>query len=184
MWGGGVWEWLDPATAVEAVVRLNREGLRCRLLFLGPRAAESATLSIGGAKTASIALLARGDAFVDANAEWVPYRERLSWLRAGKIAIMLHRPTAEAEFSIRTRLFDAIAAGVPVVATGGDSRQSSWSAKDSASSFRRRTSTRSRSDPPPAHRRRFLHAVRNKSRAHPAAIRVGSRHASAGRCSE
>ncbi len=30
---------------------------------------------------------------------------------------MLHRPTAEAEYSIRTRLFDAIAAGVPVVAT-------------------------------------------------------------------
>jgi hypothetical protein len=32
---------------------------------------------------------------------------------------MLHRRTAEAEYSIRTRLFDAIAAGVPVVATAG-----------------------------------------------------------------
>jgi glycosyltransferase involved in cell wall biosynthesis len=30
---------------------------------------------------------------------------------------MLHRPTPEANFAIRTRLFDAIAAGVPVVAT-------------------------------------------------------------------
>jgi glycosyltransferase involved in cell wall biosynthesis len=32
---------------------------------------------------------------------------------------MLHRRTAEAEYSIRTRLFDAIAAGTPVVATTG-----------------------------------------------------------------
>jgi hypothetical protein len=32
---------------------------------------------------------------------------------------MLHRSTAEAEFSIRTRLFDAIAAGIPIISTTG-----------------------------------------------------------------
>lgn len=32
---------------------------------------------------------------------------------------MLHRRTAEAEYSIRTRLFDAIAAATPVVASAG-----------------------------------------------------------------
>jgi glycosyltransferase involved in cell wall biosynthesis len=32
---------------------------------------------------------------------------------------MLHRRTEEAEYSIRTRLFDAIAAGTPVVASAG-----------------------------------------------------------------
>jgi glycosyltransferase involved in cell wall biosynthesis len=32
---------------------------------------------------------------------------------------MLHRRTAEADYSIRTRLFDAIAAATPVVATAG-----------------------------------------------------------------
>jgi glycosyltransferase involved in cell wall biosynthesis len=31
--------------------------------------------------------------------------------------MMLHRPTAEARYSIRTRLFDAIGAAVPVIAT-------------------------------------------------------------------
>jgi glycosyltransferase involved in cell wall biosynthesis len=65
------------------------------------------------------ALLRRGGDQVSANDEWVPYRERLAWLRSGKIAIMLHRRTAEAEYSIRTRLFDAIAAGTPVIATAG-----------------------------------------------------------------
>ena len=33
--------------------------------------------------------------------------------------MMLHRRTVEAEYSIRTRLFDAIGAGLPVVATAG-----------------------------------------------------------------
>jgi glycosyltransferase involved in cell wall biosynthesis len=116
VWGGGVWEWLDPALAVEAVLQLNREGLRCRLLFMG-RARPNPHAVDRRRESRFDELLRRGNGFVDANAGWVPYRERLSWLRAGKIAIMLHRPTAEAETSIRTRLFDAIAAGVPVVAT-------------------------------------------------------------------
>jgi glycosyltransferase involved in cell wall biosynthesis len=116
VWGGGVWEWLDPKTAVDAIVKLNREGLRCRLLFLGrarPNQARVERRREGRFEQ----LLTEGAPYVDANAEWVPYRERLSWLRSGKAAIMLHRPTAEADVSVRTRLFDAIAAGVPVVAT-------------------------------------------------------------------
>lgn len=116
IWGGGVWEWLDPGTAINAVLALNREGLRCRLLFLG-RARPNGQLTDTRRQRRFEDLLARGGAVVAANEEWVPYRERLSWLRSGKVAIMLHRPTPEAVYSIRTRLFDAIAAAVPVVAT-------------------------------------------------------------------
>ena len=118
VWGGGVWEWLDPATAVEAVVRVNREGVRCRLLFLG-RARPNRDLIDRRRENRFDELVRAGGPYVSANDEWIPYAERLSWLRAGKIAIMLHRRTAEADYSIRTRLFDAIAAGVPVVATAG-----------------------------------------------------------------
>lgn len=118
VWGGGLWEWLDPATAVDAIVRLNAEGLRSKLLFLG-RARPSRKLIDRRRDDRVDAILARGHGHVSANEDWVPYRERLSWLRAGKVAIMLHRRTEEAEYSIRTRLFDAIAAAVPVVATRG-----------------------------------------------------------------
>src|SRR5205823_3261718 len=62
-------------------------------------------------------LIASGTPYVEANDDWVPYAERLSWLRRSKIAMMLHRSTAEARYSIRTRLFDAIGAAVPVIAT-------------------------------------------------------------------
>jgi len=118
VWGGGLWEWLDPASAVDAIVRLNREGVRAKLLFLG-RARPNVNLIDRRREDRFDDLLVRGEGHVAANAEWVPYRERLAWLRSGKIAIMLHRRTAEADYSIRTRLFDAIAAATPVVATAG-----------------------------------------------------------------
>ena len=116
IWGGGTWEWLDPKTAVEAVVRANRDGLPCRLLFLG-RSRPNRALVDRRRESRFDLLIASGAPYVEANPDWVPYRERLSWLRRAKIAMMLHRSTAEARYSIRTRLFDAIAAATPVVAT-------------------------------------------------------------------
>ena len=116
VWGGGVWEWLDPQTAIDAILELNADGLPCKLLFLG-RSRPNRDLIDRRRADRFERLLERGAGHVSASADWVPYRERLSWLCSGKIAIMLHRLTAEAEYAIRTRLFDAIAAGIPVIAT-------------------------------------------------------------------
>jgi glycosyltransferase involved in cell wall biosynthesis len=116
LWGGGTWEWLDPATAVEAVVAVNRRGIACRLLFLG-RSRPNKHSADRRREDRLDALIAGGTPFVEANESWTPYRDRLAWLRRSKAAIMLHRPTAEAAYSIRTRLFDAIAAAVPVITT-------------------------------------------------------------------
>jgi glycosyltransferase involved in cell wall biosynthesis len=116
IWGGGTWEWLDPRTAVDAIVRLNRQGTPGRLLFLG-RSRPNRALIDRRRESRFDELLAAGAPYVTANADWVPYRERLSWLRRSKVAMMLHRSTAEARYSIRTRLFDAIAAATPVITT-------------------------------------------------------------------
>ena len=116
LWGGGTWEWLDPATAVEAVVAANRRGVHCRLVFLGRSRPNRHSLDRRREDRLDD-LIAGGTPFVEANDAWTPYRDRLSWLRRSKAAIMLHRPTAEAAYSIRTRLFDAIAAAVPVITT-------------------------------------------------------------------
>ena len=118
VWGGGTWEWLDPMTAVDAILRLNRDGVRAKLLFLG-RARPNQNLIDRRRDDRFDALLARGGEHVSANPGWTPYAERLAWLRSGKIAIMLHRRTPEAGYSIRTRLFDAIATATPIVATAG-----------------------------------------------------------------
>jgi glycosyltransferase involved in cell wall biosynthesis len=116
IWGGGTWEWLDPRTAVDAVIAVNQAGVACKLLFLG-RSRPNRHLIERRREDRLDQLLRHGAPYVEANPEWVPYAERLSWLRRAKIAIMLHRPTAEAAVSIRTRLFDAIAAEVPIITT-------------------------------------------------------------------
>jgi glycosyltransferase involved in cell wall biosynthesis len=116
LWGGGTWEWLDPAIAAEAVVEVNRRGVDCRLLFLG-RSRPNRHSVDRRREDRLDAIIAGSAPFVQANDSWTPYRDRLSWLRRSKAAIMLHRPTAEAAYSIRTRLFDAIAAAVPVITT-------------------------------------------------------------------
>jgi glycosyltransferase involved in cell wall biosynthesis len=116
LWGGGTWEWLDPAIAAEAVVEVNRRGVDCRLLFLG-RSRPNRHSVDRRREDRLDAIIANNAPFVQANDAWTPYRDRLSWLRRSKAAIMLHRPTAEAAYSIRTRLFDAIAAAVPVITT-------------------------------------------------------------------
>lgn len=116
LWGGGTWEWLDPRTAVEAVIAVNQAGVACKLLFLG-RSRPNRHLIERRREDRLDQLLRHGAPYVEANPEWIPYRDRLSWLRRSKIAIMLHRPTAEAAYSIRTRLFDAIAAEVPIITT-------------------------------------------------------------------
>jgi glycosyltransferase involved in cell wall biosynthesis len=116
LWGGGTWEWLDPAIAAEAVVEVNRRGVDCRLLFLG-RSRPNPHAVDRRREDRLDTIIANSAPFVQANDAWTPYRDRLSWLRRSKAAIMLHRPTAEAAYSIRTRLFDAIAAAVPVITT-------------------------------------------------------------------
>src|SRR6266513_2924499 len=85
LWGGGIWEWLDPKTAVEATVKLNRDGVPCRLLFLG-RSRPNRSMVDRRREDRFDRLVASGDPFVQANDEWVPYRERLSWLHRAKIA--------------------------------------------------------------------------------------------------
>lgn len=113
LWGGGTWKWLDPELAVAAADELNSQGVACVLQFLGGARPNDAVPD-----TARVPI--RGDSpHVRVHREWVPYAERWRWLHRAKVAMMLHRRTVEAEYSVRTRLFDAIAAGVPVVTTAG-----------------------------------------------------------------
>jgi glycosyltransferase involved in cell wall biosynthesis len=113
IWGGGMWPWLDPESAVEAVRRVRARGTELRLLVLG-----GARPNADVERAAGQRVPAHDDAIVQ-NPDWAPYRERARWLRASRVAIMLHKESLEARFAIRTRLFDAIWCGVPIVASAG-----------------------------------------------------------------
>lgn len=114
IWNGGVWPWLDPLTAVRAIEEVNRRGLSVRLSFMGTGRPNP---EVTGALPVLESISKSED--VDWNPDWIPYGERASVLGAASISVMLHGATEEAEYSIRTRLFDAIWCGIPIVATKG-----------------------------------------------------------------
>jgi glycosyltransferase involved in cell wall biosynthesis len=118
VWSGGIWEWLDPELAIEAVSRVNASGVACRLLFLGMARPGATGFLAGRAARLERAIEAAGP-LVTVNRDWVDYRERGRWLRGCKLAIMLHRSTMESAMSIRTRFFDSVACRLPLVASRG-----------------------------------------------------------------
>jgi glycosyltransferase involved in cell wall biosynthesis len=122
LWGGGIWNWLDPLTPIRAVHALSRKRDDVKLFFLGvehpnPGVHQQAMAAraVGLAKELGVY-----DRFVFFNFGWVPYEDRANYLLESDIGISSHLDTVEARFSFRTRLLDYFWAGLPTVATRGD----------------------------------------------------------------
>jgi hypothetical protein len=121
-WGGGIWEWFDPLTAIRAVAALapRRPGLR--LFFAGlrhPNPAVPAMRQAAAAQALSHALGLTGR-HVFFNDGWVPYAERAAYLLDADIGLSLHFDHVETRFAYRTRLLDYVWAGLPMVLSAGD----------------------------------------------------------------
>lgn len=120
LWNGGIWNWLDPVTAVRAVELLGGRRPAVRLVFMGrPPFAEDDARAARRARdvAAQRGLLERVVFFND---RWVPYAERGGWLLDADCAISTHADHVETRFAFRTRLLDCLWAGLPVVCTDGD----------------------------------------------------------------
>jgi glycosyltransferase involved in cell wall biosynthesis len=122
LWGGGVWNWLDPLTVIEAVGRLSREMPDLRLAFLGLThpSDEVDEMSMVGRAVALAQRLGIEGSHVFFNREWVPYDRRLDYFREADLGVSAHLDTAESRFAFRTRMLDHFAVGTPVVVTSGD----------------------------------------------------------------
>ena len=122
VWGGGMYEWLDPETVVRAVPQLLRRHPRAVVLFLGgthPNADVPAMPAAARARAVAqeLGLLGR---HVVMHAGWVPYDRRGPVLAACRAGVIAHPDHVETRFSFRTRLLDYVWAGLPVVSTSGD----------------------------------------------------------------
>jgi len=126
LWAGGIWGWLDPATPIRAVPRLQGQGggPATHLVFLG--AGRPGLAATGQATYAQEAIdLARAEGLegelVHFNEGWVPYAERGRWLAGSDLGVSAHLDHLETRFAYRTRILDYLWAGLPVVSTAGDS---------------------------------------------------------------
>jgi glycosyltransferase involved in cell wall biosynthesis len=119
LWNGGLWNWLDPVTAVRAASLLAERRPRLRLVFMGASSKAAAAVASDAAHRVARELGAEGSVvhFHDA---WVPYDERATWLAQADCAISTHAEHMETRFAFRTRLLDCFWSGLPVVCTGGD----------------------------------------------------------------
>ena len=122
LWGGGIYNWLDPLTLVDAVSRLKERRPNVRLYFMGsrhpnPDMAEARMAAAARERSDELGLT---DTHVFFSDTWVPYEARQGYLLDADVGVSVNLPHVESAFSFRTRILDYIWAGVPIVATAGD----------------------------------------------------------------
>lgn len=122
LWGGGIWEWFDPLTIVEAVSRLSGEFPQLKLYFMGFKSPNpQVPLMEMAVRTKE---LARRLGVLDKNVffceTWTSYEHRANLLLDADVAVSAHFDLPETRFSFRTRILDYLWAGLPILTTCGD----------------------------------------------------------------
>ena len=123
LWGGGLWLWLDPITAIRAVAKIQETRQDIRLIFPGAQRpvagfAHPPTHFVEAQDEAQrLGLLNKAVFFED----WIDYQDWPNVLLESDLALTLHcEDTLEARLAFRTRLLDCIWSGLPAIATAGD----------------------------------------------------------------
>ncbi len=123
IWGGGIWNWFDPLTLITAVKELSKRRTDIKLIFMGiihPNAATLPAMSMAYEAKNLTKTFGLENKFVFFNENWIPYSERENYLLDADIGVSTHFEHLETRFSFRTRLLDYIWAGLPIIATSGD----------------------------------------------------------------
>ena len=123
VWTGGIWDWFDGVTPIRSLHKLVEDGMKnIKLVFLGTKHPNSdiPEMSETG-KTIKLAeelgLLNKYVFFKDG---WIPYQQRLAYLKEANVTLYAHRSELEARYSHRTRVLDHILCELPTIATKGD----------------------------------------------------------------
>jgi GT2 family glycosyltransferase len=122
LWAGGVYNWFDPLTLIHAVDDVSRRHPDVRLYFLGmkhpnPTIPEMRMAFQARELADSLSLTGK---YVFFNEGWVDYDDRQNYLLDADLGVSTHFEHVETTFSFRTRILDYLWAGLPIVATGGD----------------------------------------------------------------
>lgn len=120
VWGGGLWDWLDPLTPIRAIARA--EVPEARLVFLAGRSPNPTTPPMPVAEraralAAELGVLGTAVHFVD---DWIPYAARGGVLLEADAGVTAHHDSLESRFAFRTRALDYVWAERPIVCTRGD----------------------------------------------------------------
>jgi glycosyltransferase involved in cell wall biosynthesis len=123
VWGGGIWDWFDPFTLLHALskIRSQREDIKVYFPGINPPSPDSRKLAVVDEFLSEARRLGLLDNTVFVNREWTPYEERGNYLVEADAGVSLHRDSLETRFAFRTRMLDYLWAGLPMIASKGDS---------------------------------------------------------------
>jgi glycosyltransferase involved in cell wall biosynthesis len=116
LWGGGLWEWLDPLTPIRAMERVVAHHPHAVLVFFEQEQQQLTVIQQAKHLAAERELLGRQVIFAD----WLPPEEWEACLLEADIGLSFHPASLETHFAFRTRLLDYIWAGLPIVTAAGD----------------------------------------------------------------
>ncbi|WZL73642.1 glycosyltransferase [Clostridiaceae bacterium 35-E11] len=122
IWGGGVWNWFDPLTLIEAVHILSKERNDIKLFFMGVKHPNPAVpeMEMTNKAIELAEKLGLKDKYVFFNMDWVDYEDRQNFLLESHLGVSCHFNHLETRFSFRTRILDCLWARLPIIATEGD----------------------------------------------------------------
>jgi glycosyltransferase involved in cell wall biosynthesis len=122
LWGGGIYNWLDPLTLLEAVDRLRHRLPEVRLYFLGLAhpSPDVPPMAMASRAVELAERLGLTGTHVFFNERWVDYEDRQDYLLEADVGVSTHLEHIETAFSFRTRLLDCLWARLPMVVTRGD----------------------------------------------------------------
>jgi GT2 family glycosyltransferase len=123
LWGGGIYNWFDPLTLIRAVGQVAGDLPDVKLFFLGsahpnPDVPRMRMASAAYRLAEELGLLGKHAFF---NPGWVEYERRADYLLEADVGVSTHFEHIETAFSYRTRILDYLWAGLPILATEGDS---------------------------------------------------------------
>lgn len=122
LWGGGLWEWFDPLSLLEAVAVVIQSRPDVKLFFAAGAHFDATVvpsmpiLAQVRERAEQLGLLEKHVFFGD----WIPYDERGAYLVEADIGVSTHKPGIESRYASRTRLLDYVWAGLPILTTSGD----------------------------------------------------------------
>ena len=120
-WGGGIYDWLDPLTLIQAAALISRQRQDVKVFFAGVRHPNPHVMPMRmvGATQQLSRQLGLTDRFVFFN-DWLQYAARADYLLEADVGVSLHIEHLETRYAFRTRALDYLWAGLPIVCSAGD----------------------------------------------------------------
>jgi glycosyltransferase involved in cell wall biosynthesis len=121
VWNGGVWDWLDVETVLQALALLRSRDPSWHLSFSGVGRPSHRAAMGGSERVRSGAAHLGLDTEVAVHLrEWTPYADRATELLDADMGVSAHAPSVEARFAHRARMLDLVWARAPILCSKGD----------------------------------------------------------------